>query len=126
MSPQTDRIEAAIEKLTNVSVDLKQMLVVHELRLTNQEKNSDNLNVVLEKRREELDNHLNKVYDTMRDQDEKILSEVKSIREEHNKHYVCLNDKITALQKYVWIAIGGGMVVTWLLSNAVNIFKIIH
>lgn len=126
MAPTSDRIEAAIEKLTNVSVELKQMLVVHELRITQQEKDSDELHDIVEKRRAELDTHLDKVYNTMRDQDDKILSEVKSIREEHNKHYTCLNDKITALQKYVWMAIGGGMVVTWIMTNLANYLKIIH
>jgi hypothetical protein len=126
MAPASDRIEAAIEKLTNVSIELKQMLAIHELRIANQEKTSDNLHSVVEKRREELDTHLNKVYDTMREQDEKVLTEVKSIREEHNKHYTCLNEKITLLQKYVWMAIGGGMVVTWILTNLANYLKILH
>ena len=103
MVPTTDRIEAAIEKLTNVSVELKQMLAIHELRISNQEKTSDILQTVVEKRREELDTHLNKVYDTMREQDEKVLIEVKSIREDHNKHYNCLNEKITSLQKYLFV-----------------------
>ena len=62
----------------------------------------------------------------MRVQDDKILSEVKSSREEHNKHYVCLNDKITNLQKFVWMAIGGGMVVTWVLTNLANYLKLWH
>ena len=126
MAPTSDRIEQAIEKLTGVSVELKQMLVVHELRLSQQEKTSDNLQIVVEKRREELDSHLVKVYDTMRDQDEKILNEVKSIREEHNVHYALLNDKITGLQKLIWIAIGGGIVITWALSNAVNYLRVLH
>ena len=126
MAPTSDRIEAAIEKLTNVSVELKQMLAIHELRISNQEKTSDNLQTVVEKRREELDLHLNKVYETMREQDEKVLSEVKSIREEHNKHYTCLNEKITALQKYLWIAIGGGIVVTWILTNLANYLRLLH
>ena len=124
MAPPSDRIETAIEKLTNVSVELKQMLAVHELRITQQEKNSDSIQSTIEKRREELDSHLNKVYETMRDQDDKILSEVKSIREEHNKHYTCLNDKISSLQKFVWMAIGGGMVITWILTNLANYLKV--
>ena len=124
MAPTSDRIEAAIEKLTNVSVELKQMLAIHELRISNQEKTSDILQTVVEKRREELDLHLNKVYETMREQDEKVLIEVKSIREDHNKHYICLNEKITSLQKYVWLAIGGGIVITWLLTNLANYLKV--
>jgi hypothetical protein len=119
-----DRIEAAIEKLTSISSDLKSMIAVQDQRLTHQEKTADDLQHVLEQRRLELDNHLNKVYDTMRDQDEKILNEVKTSREEHNKHYTCLNEKISSLQKYVWLAIGGGMVITWFLTNLANYLKV--
>jgi hypothetical protein len=124
MSGNLDRIEAAIEKLTSISSDLKSMIAVQDQRLTHQEKTADDLQHVLEQRRLELDNHLNKVYDTMRDQDEKILNEVKTSREEHNKHYTCLNEKISSLQKYVWLAIGGGMVITWFLTNLANYLKV--
>jgi len=124
MSGNLDRIEAAIEKLTSISSDLKSMIAVQDQRLTHQEKTADDLHHVLEQRRLELDNHLNKVYDTMRDQDEKILNEVKTSREEHNKHYTCLNEKISSLQKYVWLAIGGGMVITWFLTNLANYLKV--
>jgi hypothetical protein len=119
-----DRIEAAIEKLTSISSDLKSMIAVQDQRLTHQEKTADDLQHILEQRRLELDNHLNKVYDTMRDQDEKILNEVKTSREEHNTHYTCLNEKISSLQKYVWLAIGGGMVITWFLTNLANYLKV--
>ena len=126
MAPTSDRIEAAIEKLTNVSIELKQMLAVHELRITNQEKSSGELQVVVEKRREELDQKLKDVYETIRERDDKILTEIKSVREEHNKHYNCLNDKFNAMQKYIWLAIGGGMVITWILSNITNFIKFTH
>ena len=127
MAPaNNDRLEQAIEKLINVSVDIKQMLAVHELRITTQEKSSGALHVVVEKRREELDHKLKDVYDTIRDRDEKLLTEIKSIREEHKTHYNCLNDKFNSMQKYIWLAIGGGMVITWLLSNFSSLIKFTH
>lgn len=124
MSVNLDRIEAAIEKLTSISSDLKSMIAVQDQRLTYQEKTADDIQHVIEQRRLELDNHLNKVYDTMRDQDEKILNEVKTSREEHNRHYTCLNEKISSLQKYVWVAIGGGIVISWFLTNLANYLKV--
>ena len=45
MPPNSDRIEAAIEKLTSVSADLKAMLAVHEQRITHQEKETSNLDL---------------------------------------------------------------------------------
>jgi hypothetical protein len=76
MSPPSDRIESAIEKLTSISIDLKTMLAVHEQRISVQEQTTDNLQDTVEKRREELDIKLKDVYDTMREQDNNILQEI--------------------------------------------------
>jgi hypothetical protein len=126
MAPTVDRIETAIEKLTNVSVELKQMLAVHEQRISQQEKNSDELHDVVEKRREELDIKLKDVYNTMREQDKSIVEEIYKLRKESSEQHNILSSKIAQLEKFIWMALGGGMVVTWLLTNAVNLLKIVN
>jgi len=120
-----DRIEAAIEKLTNVSVELKQMLAVHEQRIIQQEKESDELHDVVEKRREELDIKLKDVYETMRKQDNSILEEISKLRKESTEQHNILSNKINQLERYIWMAIGGGMVVTWILTNLANYLKLV-
>ena len=126
MAPTSDRIEAAIEKLTNVSIELKQMLAVHEQRLSQQEKNSEELHTIVEKRRDELDYKLKDVYDTMRQQDNSVLEEIAKLRKESSEQHNILHTKINQLEKYIYLAIGGGMVITWLLTNAMNYLKILH
>lgn len=126
MAAAADRIEAAIEKLTSISSELKTMIAVHEQRISNQEKNSDDIHDTLEQRRVELDIHLTKVYDTMRDQDKGILEEIAKLRKESTDQHNILHSKINQLERYIYIAIGGGMVITWLLTNAVNYLKLFH
>ena len=126
MPPQSDRIEAAIEKLTAVSADLKAMLAVHEQRIAQQEKNSDDLHDVVEKRREELDIKLKDVYNTMRDQDKSIVEEIAKLRKESTEQHVILSNKINQLERYIWSAVGGGIVITWILSNAMTFIKLFH
>lgn len=126
MAPTSDRVEAAIEKLTNVSVELKQMLAVHEQRISQQEKESDELHTIVEKRRDELDIKLKDVYDTMRQQDNSILEEIAKLRKESTDQHNILHSKINQLERYIYTAIGGGMVITWLLTNAMNYLKILH
>jgi sulfatase maturation enzyme AslB (radical SAM superfamily) len=126
VSPTSDRIEAAIEKLTSISSELKTMIAVHEQRITNQEKQSDDIHITLEQRRLELDNHLTKVYDTMRDQDKGILEEIAKLRKESTDQHNILHTKINSLERYIYSAIGGGMVITWILTNAVNYLKLFH
>ena len=126
MPPSSDRIEAAIEKLTAVSADLKAMLAVHEQRISQQEKDSDDLHDVVEKRRVELDAHLVKVYDTMREQDKSIVEEIAKLRKESTEQHNILSSKIAQLEKFIWMAIGGGIVITWFLTNLANYLKILH
>ena len=118
-------LEAAIERLTEISSDLKIMIAVQEQRITQHEKQAEAVEIKLEKRREELDVKLKDVYDTIRSQDQAILIEIKAIREEHNKHYECLNEKFNTIQKVIWMAIGGGVAVGYGFSFITNYFKIL-
>jgi DNA anti-recombination protein RmuC len=126
VAPITDRIEAAIEKLTDVSVELKQMLAVHEQRIIQQEKSSTELQNVVEKRRDELDIKLKDVYETIREQDNIVCEEIKKLRKESSDQHNTLSNKINQLEKFIWMAIGGGIVVTWFLTNLANYLKILH
>jgi hypothetical protein len=123
MPPQTDRIEAVIEKLTAVSADLKAMISVHEQRIIQQEKETSSLDLKFEKRRELMDDKINDIYNTMRDQDNSILSEITKLRAESSEQHNILSSKINQLEKFMWMAIGGGMVLTWVLTNLVHYFK---
>ena len=120
-----DRIEAAIEKLTVISSDLKSMLAVHEQRISQQEKVSENLETVVEKRREELDIKLKDVYDTMREQDNNILQEIAKLRAESSEQHKTLSNKINQLERFIWLAIGGGITLTWAVTMIVNYFHLI-
>ena len=120
-----DRIENAIERLTEISSDLKAMIAVQDARISQHEKQAEIIDLKLEKRREELDLKLKDVYDTIRDRDDKLLAEIKASREEHNKHYNCLNEKFNTIQKFIWMAVGGGIVVGYGFSFIANTYKIL-
>jgi hypothetical protein len=122
MTPQ-ERIESVIEKLTTISGELKTIISVHEQRISQQEKLSDELHDVVEKRREELDLKLKDVYDTMRDQDNVVLQHIESLRKESSEQHNDLTEKINKLEKYIWVAIGGGIAASWLISFIFNYSK---
>jgi gas vesicle protein len=119
----TDRIEQAIEKLTSISSDLKSMIAVHEQRISQQEKMSDELHDTVEKRREELDTKLKDVYNTMREQDNNVLQHIESLRAESAEQHKNLSEKINKLEKYIWLAIGGGITASWVISLLLNHYK---
>jgi hypothetical protein len=134
-------IDTVLEKLTQVSLDLKSMLSVHEHRITAQEKTTEHMNFYLEKRREETDHKLKDVYDTMRSQDNNILEEITKLRTESNEAHKQLSEKLNEkissvesglsakigrLERFIYLAIGGGIVATYLVSQAANYYKIFH
>lgn len=124
--PARSNNNGLIEKLAQVSMDLKAMLSVHEERLNRQEKTTDNITLYIEKRRDESDQKLKDVYDTMRNQDNIILEELSKIRTESQEAHKALTNRITTLERYIWMAIGGGIVVTYILATAAQYFKILH
>ena len=124
--PVRSNSNGLIEKLAQVSMDLKAMLSVHEERLNRQEKTTDNITLYIEKRRDESDQKLKDVYDTMRNQDNIILEELSKIRAESQEAHKALTNRITTLERYIWMAIGGGIVVTYILATAAQYFKILH
>jgi cell fate regulator YaaT (PSP1 superfamily) len=119
-------VESTLERLTEIAGDLKTIIAVHDQRIQQQEKETLLISTTVERRREELDKKLKDVYDTIREQDNHILKEICDLREESNKQHKILSEKISALEKYIFIAIGGGIVITWILTNLANYLKLLQ
>lgn len=118
-----DRLEDAIERLTEISADLNKMLAVQEQRLSQQEKSTSLIADMIEKRREEYDKKLENVYDVMRAEDNKVIKELEMIRSEQKKQHDEISKKLTAMEKIIWVYMGGFSVVVFLISNGANILK---
>ena len=111
------KLEDAISKLTEISADLNKMIAVHELRLTHQEKITDSLEIILEKRRDEFEARIKEVYDTIEKEDKNILSEI------HNS-YEKLSKKITDMERMMWLYLGGMAVAAFAIANWGDLLKL--
>lgn len=121
-----DKIEDVLERITGICNDLNKIMAVHEQRISQQEKDSNILFTSMEKRREELDKKLNNVYESMNEQEEKIFDEITKFRQEMQKQNHELNEKISKLEKFNWMAIGGGIALSWVITYiAKYVFKIV-
>lgn len=109
-----NRIEDAIERLTEISSDLNKMIAVHEQRITQQEKQTSFLGDILERRREESEVKLKEVYDTIRSEDRNILEEISTIKIKMNK-----------IEKMIWMYLGGVGVVVFLINYGPALMKIL-
>jgi ABC-type transporter Mla subunit MlaD len=123
LEPRFTKIDDAIQRLASVAADLSKMLAVQEQRINQQEKTTEHVTTLLERRREEIDKKFDDVYDAFRKEDTKIVNEVKLSRESSTKQHEEQNQKIGKIQQFIWMAIGGGVAVGYILSLALNYLK---
>jgi hypothetical protein len=119
-----DKIETWIQKITEVSIDLKSMLAVHEQRIGQHDKDYEYIEEIVEKRRIELDGKVDAIYNTMRDQDNKILEEIKNLRIESTKQHETLSEKIAKMEKLTWIVLGAAIVFIFIIEHAANYLQL--
>jgi septal ring factor EnvC (AmiA/AmiB activator) len=117
------KIDDAIQRLAVVSSDLSKMLAVQEHRLTQQEKSTDHIAFLIEKRREDLETKLKEVYETMREEDGAILDEIKKSRVASDVHHERLEAKVTKLEKLALLATGSAITVGFILGLVERYFK---
>jgi hypothetical protein len=121
-----NKIDDAIQRLAVVAADLSRMLAVHDQRLTQQEKISDNVLNMVEKRRVEYEDKIDSVYTTMRNEDNLVLAEIKKSREDSTIQHKNLNEKIASIEKMIWMACGGGAMIGYIISLAITYVKASH
>ena len=120
-----DRIDVTIEKLTEVSKNISELLAVQANRLEFQEKITQQLSVLMEKRRDEseenirylreeiekVEKDLNKVLD---EKYHDILDEIKSIRDDNSKQHQQMQDKFSQFERWMWMVSGGAVIIAFL------------
>lgn len=135
-----DRLDVTIEKLTEVSSTVSQLLAVQGSRLEFHEKVQEKLQDLVEKRRQETDDNIKSVYNRiekvekdlltdMENTEDRIIKKIeemqKSGTDQHEKINKGITDRIDRLEKWMWTAVGGGIVIMWLL-NSIDIAKILN
>jgi len=123
-----DRLDKTIVELATVSKNISQLIAVQDNRLSTQEKFTTHLLSMVETEKintansdRELENAIRKLEaDIDNDLDEmktSILNEIKSMKAEAANSHNDLLKKVTQLEKLVWIATGGGMVIAFIISK---------
>jgi len=126
-----DRLDVTIEKLTEVSTRVSELLAVQGTRLLNQEKVSEQIQTLIETRRVETDTNIKDVYirvervekDLYNDieaSQEKVLTEIKEMRAESTTQHNELKTKVNRLEKWMWTLIGGIAVVSFVIQVGIK------
>jgi len=103
------RIDSAIEKLTDVSTSIKQMLAVHEEKISRQEQIDDVIFEKLKERAGEIDNVHRELSKEIQQVEKRLLIEIKQTRLE-------IGGRVGVLEKYRWLILGGAFVVGWFIA----------
>ena len=115
------RLEVAIEKLTDITVSLKSMLAQQETKLQKAEQTDEDIFITLEARRKEWDDQVKELHSRISTNirelrehqvisENKMFNEMRAIRQQ-------LDQRVAVLEKWRWIIVGGSIFVGLMLSN---------
>lgn len=123
------RLDVTIEKLSEVSSNLSRMIAVHESRLEKQEEADKQLHAMvdllfnkMEERRKESDTIKEDVRKEISNLHSDLVSEIKEIKTCTTNYHQEINDRVTAIERWKWMMIGGGVIIGFFVSNLVSKF----
>src|SRR6056300_1037542 len=103
------RLDTAIEKLTDVSTSIKQMLAVHEEKIQRQEQIDEIIFDKLKERAGEIDTVHRELSKEIQHVEKRLLIEMKQIK-------LDIGSRVGILEKYRWLIMGGAVVVGWFIA----------
>ena len=105
-----DRLDTAIQKLTDVSTSIKSMLAVHEEKISRQEQIDDIIFGKLKDRETEIDKVHRELSKEIQHLGKRLLVEIKTIK-------LDFGARVGILERYKWLIMGGAIVLGWILSS---------
>ena len=104
------RLDTAIEKLTDVSTSIKSMLAVHEEKIQRQEQIDEIIFEKLKERAGEIDTVHRELSKQIQQVEKKLLLEIRQMK-------LDLGARVSIIEKYRWLIMGGALVIGWILST---------
>ena len=115
------RLDIAIEKLTDVSNCINRMLAVHEEKIARQEEAIFDAEGLIETRRIELTTKIDDLHSRITTNTKEIMTAATQQHKEHTDDIQKLRNDLTTrvgvLEKWRWLIIGGSIVVGFLLHK---------
>ena len=103
------RLDTAIEKLTDVSTSIKQMLAVHEEKIARQEQIDEIIFDKLKERAGEIGNVHRELSKEIQQVEKKLLLEIRQMK-------LDIGGRVGILEKYKWLIMGGAVVIGWFVA----------
>ena len=113
LKPVVLRIDAAIEKLSEVNTTVSRMLAVHEEKLRRVDTSQDDLFSILEDRRREWEEDL-------KDLHSRISTQSRDLREAIDQVTNRLDSRVGVLERWRWLIIGGAILLGFILQGSMD------
>ena len=105
-----NRLDTAIEKLTDVSTCIKSMLAVHEVKIERQEKTDEIIFEKIKDRAEEIDSVYRELQREINQVERRLLIEIKALRND-------IGSRVGMLEKLKWILFGAAIVLIIIITK---------
>ena len=119
-----DRLDVAIEKLTDVSNSIHRMLAVHEEKIARQEEKMMQTEIEKDERSSELSKRIDELHNRLADTVKEIIDQHQEHHKDLNKRIERISDSITSrvgvLEKWRHIIIGSAIVVGFILNKFIS------
>ena len=119
-----DRLDIAIEKLTDVSNSINRMLAVHEEKIARQEEAIFEAETKIEERRSELLIKIDELHSRITTNTKEIMTAATAQHQSQNKEIQKIRDELVArvgvLERWRHVLIGGSIVIGFLLHKFVD------
>jgi len=119
-----DRLDVAIEKLTDVSNSIHRMLAVHEEKISRQEESIVEAEQKLEVRRTELSVKIDELHSRITTNTKEIMAAAASQHQQQNKEIQKIKDELISrvgvLEKWRHVLIGSSIVAGFMLHKFVD------
>jgi chromosome segregation ATPase len=120
-----NRIDVAIEKLTDVSNSIHRMLAVHDEKISRQEEAIEDAEKSLENRRTELSTKIDELHSRITTNSKEIMSAASAQHIQQNKEIQKIKDELAArvglLEKWRHVLIGCSIVAGFVLHKFIDI-----
>ena len=105
------RLDDAITRLTDISAGIKSMLAVHEEKLRRVDTSQEDLYSMLENRRQEWEEDLEKLHS-------RISTQSRDLREAIDQVQNNLDSRVGILERWRWLIIGGAILLGFILQGS--------
>ena len=132
-----EKLEVALDKITDVNNNISQILAVHEQRLSDGDKEFREMKQDLNVAENKFDNEVKELHSRlttntreleskMSDEIDKVLDAIKDLKSHMMDNQEKLDERITSLEKWRWIILGAFVAGGVLVGNDVSFSSIMN